>query len=195
MLLWRGAAVLRKLYCEKGLTVLEILLAAALIGLLAAGVFPLLLFGARVYDQGTGQADLQRDMRYAVDFITAEVRFATFIRVLQDPDTVQPLDDYDPVLDVVPESPAAVIGNNNYIYLGGAGGRSLVHLNARGETILTADVITSLVFSSQHRKFRFIIAASEGNRDYAVDTTVLLLNFVPPDSGLNRIPAIRYIKP
>ena len=58
----------------------------------------------------------------------------------------------------------------------------------------TADVIDNLVFS-QHRKFRFMIDVTGGDRSYAVDTTVLLLNFVPPDSGLNRIPAIRYIKP
>lgn len=179
---------------EKGLTLVELLVAMALIGLLLAGVFHLLIYGARVYQEGNEQVDLQREVRYAVDYITKEVRYARFIRVLQDPDTVDPEDDFDPDLDIIPESPAAVNGDSNYIFLGGTDQSVLMHLNAAGKHELTPAVVESLLFSTRHRQFNFNIVAAQGDRNYSADITLLLLNFVPPDSGMNQIPAIRYTK-
>lgn len=67
---------------NKGLTLVEVLVATALTVLVIAVIFSLYLFGNRSFAKSRNQYDIQSDVRLAMDAIVKELRFATSMEIL-----------------------------------------------------------------------------------------------------------------
>lgn len=68
---------------EKGFTLIEALLATALLGLLAAAVFGLYHLGVRTWQKGVARIDHQQNARAAMELIDRELRFAAQVEIAQ----------------------------------------------------------------------------------------------------------------
>ncbi len=69
---------------ENGLTLIEVLLALALVGLVAAAMFSFYYSGVRAWQKGVDRMDYQQNARAAVDLIDRELRFADWVVLPQE---------------------------------------------------------------------------------------------------------------
>lgn len=72
------------LISEQGFTLVELLAALLLYGVLLGSLFSLYLFGVNIYQTGATRLDLQQNVRVAADFITRELRYATELQEVKD---------------------------------------------------------------------------------------------------------------
>ena len=68
---------------EKGFTLIEMLLATVLLGLLAAAIFGFYHFGVRTWQKGIARIDQQQNARAAMELIDRELRFAAWVKIAQ----------------------------------------------------------------------------------------------------------------
>jgi type IV pilus assembly protein PilW len=64
------------LMCEKGYTIVESLIALAIVGIIIAGIYDLVVSSSRTYLAQNGTVEMQADGRAAMDFMTRELRQA-----------------------------------------------------------------------------------------------------------------------
>lgn len=67
---------------ERGFTLLELMMATAVIGLIMAGIFVLQVGGQQAYLFGSNRVETQQNARVALDLMTRELRAATSITTL-----------------------------------------------------------------------------------------------------------------
>lgn len=67
---------------ERGMTLVEIIIAMALITLILAGAFVMFAFGNTTFRGGSNQRDIQADVRFALETLTNDVRYATKLEIL-----------------------------------------------------------------------------------------------------------------
>jgi prepilin-type N-terminal cleavage/methylation domain-containing protein len=67
---------------SKGLTLIELLISFALIGIVLSAAFSLQLFGVRSFKRGEEKSDNQFDVRMAAEFITKQLRYAKTVEIL-----------------------------------------------------------------------------------------------------------------
>lgn len=67
---------------SKGLTLIELLISIALIGIIMSAAFSLQIFGTKTFKRGEDRADNQFDTRMASEFITKEIRYAKSLEIL-----------------------------------------------------------------------------------------------------------------
>ncbi len=172
---------------DQGFTLMELLVVLAVLGLLLAGVFGFFLFGARVYHEGTDQAQAQHQLRYAAEYITREVRFANNFRMF-------------------PQAPEEALGDFNYIFLGGESDHALIHLNSQGSRVIADACLEALSFTiiqpggsggGSTFKYKLVLemSAAEGDRLYTMQSAILLPNCADYADGPEAFPVIRYLKP
>ena len=68
---------------EKGFTLIEMILATALLGLLAAAIFSFYHLGVRSWQKGIARIDHQQNARAAMELIDRELRFAAQVEIVQ----------------------------------------------------------------------------------------------------------------
>lgn len=68
-------------YNRKGFTLLECILAMAIMSLIFIAAYSLFIFGIRTYEAGRQKVDVQQNVRIAADFIFREVRYARTLDV------------------------------------------------------------------------------------------------------------------
>jgi prepilin-type N-terminal cleavage/methylation domain-containing protein len=68
---------------RKGLTLLELLLALGLLGVVISIAFTFFLFSSNTYENGTKKASIQNDTTLVTNAITGQLRNATFVKVFQ----------------------------------------------------------------------------------------------------------------
>ncbi len=68
-------------YNRKGFTLLECVLAVAIMSLIFIVAYSLFIFGIRTYEAGRQKVDVQQNVRIAADFIFREVRYAQTLEV------------------------------------------------------------------------------------------------------------------
>jgi prepilin-type N-terminal cleavage/methylation domain-containing protein len=71
--------VKKKIGDQKGLTLLELIVVIALLGIVISTIFSFQSFGTKIFHRGVTQADIQSSLRMTSDFIIHEVRNATEI--------------------------------------------------------------------------------------------------------------------
>jgi len=64
--------------CQRGITIAELLVTAAVIGLIMAGLLSLLLSGQQSYLTGANRAEAQQNARLALNWMVQEIRTAGF---------------------------------------------------------------------------------------------------------------------
>lgn len=182
MELKEGTGILRE---ERGVALIETILALAIIGLFMAAVLGFFMFGNITFRRGADHVYLQHSLRQAANYITHEVRYAVELEVLT---TDDPL----------PSDPEDVDAGYAYIYYGGEADPRIYHLNGARVYPLTDPIVNGFVLSSEGQQFSFTITASTGGEEYAIDTMVLMLNAHPvikDEAEVVLIPAIRYRNP
>ncbi|RQD67734.1 MAG: prepilin-type N-terminal cleavage/methylation domain-containing protein [Tindallia sp. MSAO_Bac2] len=83
---------------KTGLTLIEVMIVVALLGIVITVMFSLLFFGTNTFSISSRQYDLQSDLRFAMDTIVREVRFATNLEIISSndaSDTTQHEEDYN----------------------------------------------------------------------------------------------------
>ncbi len=149
---------------ERGLSLVELLVALTITGLMLSGVFAFYIFGSKVFNTGTEKAGLQHGLRQAAEIITREVRFAT-------------------ELDTISEIPDSPVGNERYIYLKessgeeeGPGGR-IVLLDQHGETDISSGIpVTGLSFSLDGKMLDFELKCTGKRGEYSIKSKAWLFN-------------------
>lgn len=67
---------------KSGVTLIELIIVIALIGLVLSAAFSMQLFGVKTFKKGEKDSNNQYDVRMAADFITKQLRFASTVKVL-----------------------------------------------------------------------------------------------------------------
>lgn len=161
---------------EKGITLIELLIVLALLGIVLAIGYNIYFFGQRTFTIGETQTNLQRDVRFASAFITREVRYATELEVRNDVDNVS---------------------GYNYIYLNN---NRITHRNASGQitekTYAVIDLMSFVVVKPvgvNNFLLGFTINGSDEDRSYDLESEVMLYNLknVTENSDI----VVKYKKP
>lgn len=148
---------------EEGLTLVELLVAMAIAGLMIGAIFAFYMFGTKVFNQGTEKAGLQSGLRMAAEIITKEVRYADFLDVVD--------------VDVIPEDLELLEENERYVYLQGSPEERIVILSPDGETVISSDIpVTGLTFDLDGKMLEFELKAAGKKGDYSLESKVWLFN-------------------
>lgn len=173
----KGGRLISDLTDKRGLTLVELIISLALLGVVLSVGYSFYAFGNRSFDVGENRSVLQRDIRAAAAFITKEVRYTNRLRLTE-----------------FPESPPRE--DHSYIFLEES---ALKHIDGTGSLSVKTEVnVTALAFSARTINNRIVLSFRiEGEKDgqrYAIESEVLLLN-VSSYSGAPSGSTIRYRKP
>ena len=164
-----------------GVTLIEVIISLAIISIVIVMGSSLFTFGTRTFGQGGMQSDIQFDVRMVSDFITAEVRNATSLEVINVGDIPNTADSY------------------HYIFLEAETikHRSPGEIDKRNKTGPIIKNTSDFAFELKRLNNSYLlycqIIGTKGNQRYELDTEVLLNNI---NSGtINVGKAIRYQKP
>lgn len=159
-----------------GLTLIELLVAMGILGIVLTVCFSFLFFGYRSFGTGSAQFNIQSDIRIVMETVKNEVRYASEFQVIP-----------------VSEVPSTVTDGYKYIY---AEGNALKFKSSAG----ASERLQGLLFSSGPV---FTLSASGGNfiltvtlegvyrdQDYETSTDVLIQNLEVSTAGSDN--AIRY---
>lgn len=80
---------------DKGVTIIELLISLAIIGILLTTAFMFFMFGNKTFSMGTDQYSTQADLRIANDYIVKSIRYATDIELGAAPSSIDDTDVYD----------------------------------------------------------------------------------------------------
>lgn len=169
------------IYCENGFSLVELLVALSILGIVLAMGYSYFFFGSNTFRIGGNQSNLQRNIRLASDFITRELRYATCVSILSSSN-----DDCES---------CANENQHSYIYLENG---IIMH---NGVAIADA-VIESLVFTYKELDDAYLIdfvvdgLSSDGRQSYSLESDVFLVNMqAPPSVADNAESVICYRKP
>jgi len=154
---------------QKGMTLVELVLAMAILLIVLAVAATLLLLGKRVFNKGLNQYDLQSSVRLASDFIVDEVRNASEITL----NTPGSPDTYNQIY----------LSNKKLMYKP-AGGTAQSKSPAMFEN--TGDLSFSIIQSGTSFMLQLTINASEKDDSYSATTKVLLNNIKSASLSANK---------
>ena len=80
---------------NQGVTLIELLIALAIISILLTTAFMFFMFGNKTFSMGTDQYTTQADLRIANDYIVKAIRFATAVELGGTPSSIAQTDKYD----------------------------------------------------------------------------------------------------
>lgn len=160
---------------------IELLVVLALLGLVLAGVYSLLLWSYRTFYGGSDKAKLHYNLNLASEIIRDEIRFATSLSLL------------DRWSDL-PSSPEEVMPGEHFLYYSPEDG-AVILLDKNSSRQVGHPVITSVTFQLEDNSFYYKLEASERDSIFALESTVLLLNTIHPITPEDPLPALRYTKP
>ncbi len=152
----------RGLSDEDGITLVEILIVLALIGIVHGLAFSLYYFGATAFSGGENQSIVQQRIRLASRIITDEVRYAYSVELFPELNLPNNANQFGDDQFIVQDNGRLVL-LNRYNYHDG------------GRILLESDTIEFLVGSSG-RTLEFSLAAGRSDRSHAVLSEVLVLN-------------------
>ncbi len=149
---------------RRGLTLIEVVLAVALLVVVSLMVFTFLQFGDRIFNRGEDRFDIQSEVRLASDFISDELRYATSISLYSDYHTV-------------------VFDNTNYKYLYIDDSGTLMFgkgdgspCSAHSATVLDPDLLYTIEPYINKTSVNFVISGTIKDETYEVTTSVFLNN-------------------
>lgn len=79
---------------RSGITIIEVLVVMALFGMVISVVYSLFFFGNNVFSMSSSQYDIQSEVRFAMDTIIKEVRYATYLEIIN-ADEARDFDKYE----------------------------------------------------------------------------------------------------
>ncbi len=166
--------------CRQGLSLIELLIALALISLVLIVGYLLYFHAIHSFNTGEARQNLQQNVRHAANFITTELRFASEVTILGPED---PIDEVD--------GSRYIFISDGFIYLSDESGS----LSPVQGVIVdgTTFVEDSLTFNGVgENMLSFAIKAAKDNQVYHLESEVQPLNLSQPIAGVNGGVAIRY---
>ncbi|WP_168198272.1 prepilin-type N-terminal cleavage/methylation domain-containing protein [Crassaminicella thermophila] len=165
---------------KKGITLIELLLALALISMILSISYSLNIFGIKSFSKASSQANVQENVRLAVDFITQETRYATQLEILDN-------------LETIPEK-AQIDEDEYYILLNDHS----IEYRYKDHSKVIANIIENLSFHKDKdadKILSFIIEGKDKKQKYDLNSKVLAINLTKEimTSSENGI-AIKYKK-
>lgn len=144
-----------------GLTLVEVIIVLALIGLVIAGAFSLNFFGVSSFSGGSDQFANQADIRLTVDSLTKDIRFAKKIEIINYEGTEPTLSPYETLIYYDSDNNALVKKSTiseavKYYYDGDS------------EPILFTKVSDDTINYNVNGNF--------GSKSFQIDSNILLLN-------------------
>ncbi len=155
---------------KKGFTLIEIIVAIVLVGLVSGMAYSLLMFSNRMLANSNKHYDVQNDIRLASSYLTKELRFATDLEIIS-------------VSDSKTEVTSGVTGYN-YFYIE----NGIVNQAIYDETTASYSVkpISKLIMgtessfvkdASKNNVLNLTLTANQEEKKYSVSTAIVLENF------------------
>lgn len=168
---------------QRGLGLIELVIALSLLSVVLAAVYSYYFFGNRSFSTGEAQQNLQQNVRHASAFVTNEIRFASEVEILS-------------------ENPLSFESGWYYIYLKDGDEENIFFRSDDGEKpipgIITDDTSYdsgALVFNGAGSNvLQFTISASNNDQNYNIESQVQPLNISGSIGGSNNGVAVRYRK-
>lgn len=158
---------LKDLKKKDGVTLIELVVALAIVTLVAGSIILILVSGMNVFSSGSSQYDIQGNARMASQLITEEIRYAVDLEIIQDITSVN-LDDIPVYVNYLYYDGEKVVKVNKFDietkYIGNGG--SLNFWSESGDKIL-----------------RYNIFAEDSSRVYNIENEVNSLNLHLGDSN------------
>jgi prepilin-type N-terminal cleavage/methylation domain-containing protein len=150
---------------DKGITLIELLIALSIIGILLATTFAFFLFGNKTFSMGSSQYSTQADLRFASDYVVKSIRYSTAITLSSTiPSSIAQTDKYD------------------YIYISG---NSLIHSaynnnDTRLNHTISSGLLSSSSFWSEKNLNSQMVGLSlngiENNQNFDLQSNIALPN-------------------
>lgn len=170
---------------NKGVTLMELLLSIALLGIVISAGYGLFYQGIRFFHISDNQIDVQREVWLVSDFITNELRNAVDIQL------------FSSITEANIPEPIPTNNDNNYIVLDNL---MIKRLNKDGTADKTSEMFTRLDFklikhTGGQNLVELTVGANKRNQDYELTTEIYLNNLSEIDTTSAVRHVIRYKKP
>lgn len=146
--------MLKKISNNQGVTLIELILVAALISLIFAAVFSVYLAGQRTFIMTSNQASVQQEIRKVSNLIVEELEFAHS-------------------WEISGTIPTSFDSNYSYIYVE----NQVLHIRLRGELSTFSDVEYELSFLKAHEHvLRIRLDGTKDSNEFRFETEIRKLN-------------------
>lgn len=160
----------------KGVTLVELLVVLALLGMILSLGYSLNFLGMNIFTKGSSQANIQQKVRLASDFITKEVRYATDLKILN-------LSEPIPEKDNIEEDLYYIFIHDN-----------IIEHRYKGNSKIITDEIQKLSFEKATDKItekdidnilNFEIVGNDKKQNYNIKSEALIMNLPKNSKILN----------
>ncbi|MHB1454469.1 MAG: PilW family protein [Saccharofermentanales bacterium] len=155
---------------DRGMTLIELVIAMAIAGIVASAAFSLFIFGNRIFGLGNKQYNVQSNIRLAANQITDEIRYAVDIEILDDMDAS------------ALSNPAGIGHYINYAYYDD-GQKAIVILNRDESRAIPIEPGGQLLFNQAASEDSLVltITSTDDGQVFSVDSEIFCLNI---DNGV-----------
>jgi len=152
---------------KKGFTLIEILVALVLVGLVSAMAYSLLLFSNRMLSNSNKHYDIQNDIRLASTYVAKELRFATELEI---------------VTVAQSETDIANLSGYNYIYIKNGRVNQAIFNTSNYTTKPLSQLISGTESSfvkdaGSNNVLNLTLTANQTDKKFSVSTAIVLENF------------------
>ena len=190
----------RFLSSNKGVTLIELVIVIVLISIVIAGAFSIFTFGNKTFNGASNQYALQSDVRFALDALTGDIRYATSLQFLES-------DDFD-ISSLTIKNIDGIYENigpyDTYIYYDDSL-KSVVKISRESYESFSVKPDADLEFSqvgSPVNRINFVLTAAHDadGKEFEVSSEILMMNIIKPDgssgvSGAITGVGIKYVSP
>ena len=160
---------------DGGITLIELIIVIAIIGIVLAGIFTFLLWGHSTFNRGVDKTELHQELNLASELITGEIRYAESLNLL-------------------PSAPEEMEAGYNYIYYDQES-RALVLIDGGNFRQFGAPLISTAEFWQEGNILHYLLEATKRDKVYGLESSVLLLNITASPSGGEKQHTMKYKKP
>lgn len=143
---------------KKGFTLIEVILAIAILSIVISAVFPAIISVNKAYTAGNERSNIQQNVRFAANFITQEIRFASSVSILS-------------------EIPSSFDYTKRYIYV--KNGSIVQNVNGVEKAVFpvnTGNLKCTLNFTGNNKTLEYSLSAVGSGKPYSLDSEVIVLN-------------------
>lgn len=150
---------------RRGMTLVELIVAMAIAGVVLSGAFSIMLFGYKVFGIGNRQYASQSNIRLAATQLTDEIRYAVDIEILSSMDAAAEAD------------PSTIPYYVNYIFYN-EDQQTVVILNRAGIRKVFVQPDCAMLFSktTSDDTIRMVLSTNNDGQNFSVDSDIFCLN-------------------
>ncbi len=155
----------------KGLTLIEVVVVIALLGIIGTIVYSMDVFGIKAFGKSSDKYSLISETNLASEYITKNIRFAYGVEILDKDDTI-------PASSTIATSANP---NSAYIFISRSSGESIINYRDKTGTKEIGRFTTcSVIFnrSDNNKAISFNIVSTYKNENYSVNSGVVPVNLL-----------------